>query len=262
MQSIDQNSPKDIQSSEMLSPRSGLLYSLLCSLGAGLTASLTAVLVMGLLRLLAGIPTPVELFSYFTLNHIDVDTFIRFLTLFHSSKTVPLGLALLSMIALGTLLGLLYATLVRLPLPLASQSTRREWIIALLFSGAMTLAAVLLFWDEIRQNLYGLPLDWSRLTNVLGLLLVFFVYGMTLCLSYRILLPKSTRRGPIHGARPLDRVGEGGGKSSRRQLLSRVGVATLAAGSGAATAGLIRVFLDNGTSYDGQKAPVHNGVTA
>ncbi|MBO0797147.1 MAG: hypothetical protein J2P36_40225, partial [Ktedonobacteraceae bacterium] len=96
-----------------------LLISLLCAFGAGLVASLIAVVVMGILRLWTGIPTPVELFGDYVLKHIDVHTFIKLLQTFAPhSKTTPLGLALLGMIGSGTLLGLLYAALVRLKLPL------------------------------------------------------------------------------------------------------------------------------------------------
>src|SRR5690348_2308247 len=130
MQTIKQESNDTGQALAVTTSYRKLLISALCALGAGLTASLTAVMVMGILRLVAGVPTPVELFSYFVLNHINVDMFIRFLIMFNSSKTIPLGLALLGMIVLGMLLGLLYAILVRARLPLEnSRPARREWMV-------------------------------------------------------------------------------------------------------------------------------------
>ncbi len=45
--------------------------------GAGLLASLLAVLLMGTLRVVAGIPTPVELFGDFLLKRLDTGTFVH-----------------------------------------------------------------------------------------------------------------------------------------------------------------------------------------
>src|SRR6266851_5535036 len=78
----------------------------LCALGAGFTASLVAVVVMGILRLAAGVPTPVELFGDHVLKLLSVEAFIRLLITFgRNAKTEPLGLTLLAMIGVGTFLG-------------------------------------------------------------------------------------------------------------------------------------------------------------
>src|ERR1700738_859350 len=105
---------REIQSSPLTtadySPRRALLLTLLLAPGAGLAASLLAVVVMGILSLAAGIATPVELFGDYVLKHINVYTFIQLLNTFApNSKTAPLGLTLLGMLALGTLLGWIYA---------------------------------------------------------------------------------------------------------------------------------------------------------
>src|SRR5207237_1210345 len=99
-----------------------------------------------ILRLVAGVPTPVELFGDYVLKHISVSTFIRLLITFGpNAKTAPLGLALLGMIGLGTVLGLLYALLVHVALPANGyRPGRREWITGLAFGLAMTAAAVIL----------------------------------------------------------------------------------------------------------------------
>ncbi|MBV9256570.1 MAG: hypothetical protein JO215_00980, partial [Ktedonobacteraceae bacterium] len=109
--------------------------------GAGLLASLMATMLMIILRLIAGLPTPVELFGDFVLKHIDVGTFLRLLMTFAPNpKTAPLGLALLGMIALGTVLGLPYAAIVRVPLPTKGyRPLKREWLTALTFGIVMTL---------------------------------------------------------------------------------------------------------------------------
>ena len=109
-----------------------LIAGVFAALGAGLLASLLSVVLMGILRLAAGIPTPVELFSYHVLKLLSADTFVNLLVKFApNSKTIPLGLALLGMIGLGTLLGLLYAFVVRGILPAKGyRPSRREWLTA------------------------------------------------------------------------------------------------------------------------------------
>ncbi len=228
-------SAREIRSSPLTtadySPRRALLLTLLLAPGAGLAASLLAVVVMGILSLVAGIATPVELFGDYVLKHIDVYTFIRLLNTFApNSKTAPLGLTLLAMLALGTLLGWLYAALVRVKLPTQSyRPTLREWLTALALVVAMTLVGVLLFWDELRQNRLGLPLGWASLVTALALLADFSVYAVSLCLIYRFLLPRSPRTG-------VDRA--------------------------AGALGLIRAYLNQYTAYDGTRTPSYNNVTA
>ncbi|GAC1350927.1 MAG: sulfite oxidase [Ktedonobacteraceae bacterium] len=226
----------------------------LCALGAGLTASFVAVVVMGILRLTAGVPTPVELFGDHVLKLLSVATFIRLLLTFgRNAKIEPLGLTLLAMIGVGTLLGLLYAILVRAKLPLSGyRPARREWLFAAILAVVMTLAGVILFWGELGQTFVGLPLNWASLISALSMLVDFGLYGVTLCIAYRVLLPKQ------HGTSVPDK-GQG-----RRELLARAGVAAVSLGAGVGTLGLIRGYLnnDNFTSYDGSSTFTHNGMTA
>ncbi len=224
------------------------LISLPLALGAGLVASLLVVLLMITLRLVAGVPTPVELFSYFYLSHIDYHTFLGLLNEFApNSKTVPLGLAMLGMIGIGTILSLLYAALVHLKLPVSGyRLTRREWLIAGGFTTAMTLIGIILFWDQIRQNLFGFPILWERVASGAGLLADFALYGAVLGLAYRALLPKQ----PQPEQSPV--------VQSRRSILTRAGVATLTVGAGAGVAGLVRAYLSEYAAYDGTQTPVHN----
>jgi DMSO/TMAO reductase YedYZ molybdopterin-dependent catalytic subunit len=231
-----------------------LLIATLAALGAGLTASLMAVVLMGLLRLVAGVPTPVELFGDHVLKLLDANTFVLLLITFSpNSKTGPLGLTLLGMIGVGTLLGVLYAAVVRIMLPATGyRPKRREWLTAATLAGSMTLVAVVLFWGEIGQNFLGLPLGWAMLATVLSLLADFSLYGLTLCLTYRALLPKEA---VVHA--PARAQG-------RRQLLARAGIAVLSVGAAAGALELVRRYLnnDNFTSYDGTETNTHNGVTA
>jgi DMSO/TMAO reductase YedYZ molybdopterin-dependent catalytic subunit len=227
-----------------------LLLSGLYALGAGVLASIVSIVCMGILRLQAGVPTPPELFGDYVLKHINTSVFIKLLATFApNSKTAPLGLALLGMFGIGSVWGWLYATLVRLPLPVAGyRPARREWITALTMSVVMTLAAVVLFWDEIRQNFFGLTVEWSRTATMLGLLFEFVLYGIVLCLAYRALLPKL----------PLPDVSAAA--QSRRQILSRAGVAALSVGGAGAALGLVKTYLSDYASYDGLRSP-RNGPT-
>ncbi|MBV9711838.1 MAG: molybdopterin-dependent oxidoreductase, partial [Ktedonobacteraceae bacterium] len=119
------------------------------------------------------------------------------------------------------------------------------------FGIVMTLVAVVLFWNELRQNFYGLPIDLSRLTSAAGLLADFVFYAVVLCVAYRALLPKYSAPGTS------DEV-----VSKRRLLLSRAGVAALSIGGLAGTTELVRTYLSNYSSYDGMKTATHFRVTS
>jgi len=233
---------------------SQLLVTAFAALAAGLAASLMAVLLMGILRLEAGVPTPVELFGDHVLKLLPVGQFIQLLIKFGPhAKTEPLGLALLGMIGAGTVLGLLYAAVVRVTLPASGyRPKRREWLTGATLAVLMTVAAIVLFWGEIGQNFLGLPLGWAMLVTALSLLADFSLYGLTLCLSYRALLPK------------LPTVNVPARVQGRRQLLAGAGVAVLSVGAAAGSLGLIRSFLnnDNFTTYDGTETYPHNGFIA
>ncbi len=254
MQDTEQSSESGPTAQQTMSYPVGrtLLLSVCFALGAGLLASLLAIVVMILLRLFAGIPTPVELFGDFYLKHINVHVFIALLNQFSpNAKTAPLGLALLGMLGIGTVLGLVYAAILRMKLPVAdNRPSRREWLVAAGFAGAMSLFGVVLFWDEIRQNLFGFSIAWSTVITIIGLLVEFSVYGATLCLAYRALLPKQ----PVPDLAPA--------VQERRQLLSRAGVAALTVGAGAGTLGLVRAYLNTYTAYDGMETPNHQSVTS
>jgi DMSO/TMAO reductase YedYZ molybdopterin-dependent catalytic subunit len=234
------------------SRRKPTIIATFAALGAGLTASLTSVALMVVLRLVGGVPTPVELFGDHLLKLLPAARFVDMLVAFSPhSKTTPLGLALLGMIGLGTLLGLPYAAIVRVKLPAAGyRPASREWLVALLLGVAMTAAAIVLFWRETAQNFLGLPVGWAMLVTSLALLADFILYGIVLCIAYRFLLPK----------RQVD--GSSTKASERRQLLAQVGVAAIGAGAAGGTVGLIKGLLSNYTTYDGSETFTSNGFTA
>src|SRR5215469_11480157 len=81
---------------------------------AGLLGSMAAALLMGLLRLWWGTPTPPELVGERLLPLMSADQFVALLIRFQPhSKTGPLGLALLGQCIIGILLGPAYALAVR-----------------------------------------------------------------------------------------------------------------------------------------------------
>lgn len=252
MQPVDSSMPSREKASLRSSQRMRLARMLSLLFGAptaGLVASLMAVVSMGILRLIAGIPAPVELFGDRVLKSLDVFTFVRLLITFApNSKTAPLGLALLGMIALGTLLGILYAILARPALPVSGyRPGKREWLVAAVFAVAMTLMGVIIFWGELGQNLFGLPLQWAALLSGLGLGIDFVLYSLTLCLVYRALLSKK----PLAGLpAPVQQ---------RRQLFANAGVAALSIGAGVGAFGLVRGYLARYASYDGMTPPLHAG---
>jgi DMSO/TMAO reductase YedYZ molybdopterin-dependent catalytic subunit len=207
---------------------------------------------MAIVRLAAGVPTPVELFGDHLLKLLPAPRFVDLLVTFSShSKTTPLGLALLGVICLGTLLGLLYAALARVKIPAAGyKPAMREWLISLFLAILMTITAIVLFWGEIGQSFLGAPIGPAMLFTSIALLADFLLYGLALCLSYRMLLPKQ----PI--------TGKSSHASERRQLFARVGVAVLGTGAAIGTVGLIKGLLSSYTNYDGSETFTHHGFTA
>jgi DMSO/TMAO reductase YedYZ molybdopterin-dependent catalytic subunit len=247
MQTVDESSAAQGRAS--YSSRKQIIVSSIAALCAGLVASLTSVLLMAVLRLIAGVPSPVELFGDRVLKLMQAGPFVDFLIRFGShAKTAPMGLAILGMIGLGTVLGVLYAMIARVQLPASGyRSARREWVTAAAFALLMTLGATLLFWTETAQNFFGLPYAWARLVTILSLLAEFGLYGVVLCIVYRGILPKQRVAGMAQATQ------------NRRQLLARAGAAVLGVGAAGGTVGVISSFLNNATTYDGSETFTNNG---
>src|SRR5258708_32179489 len=166
--SLNKNEEASTPSSAPLGSKH-LFISAFAALVAGLAASLAAVVLMVVLRLAAGVPTPVELFGDRVLRLLPAARFVDFLIKFGShSKTAPLGRALLGMIGLGALLGLVYAALVRLKIPVRGyRPTLREWLMAVLLTLGMTPIRTLAFWGDTGHNFVGLPQDGAFLGTML-----------------------------------------------------------------------------------------------
>lgn len=251
-QSISSNEQKQALPAVAANPARGIIVTLLCALSAGLSAGLVSIVCMLILRLLVGIPTPVELFGDFLLKKLPAPRFVDMLSFFQpNSKTAPLGLATLGMLGLGTLLGLLYAFLVRLRIPVErGRLTAREWLTMLLLGLVLCALGTVLFWTESGQNYLGVPTRWAHLLTSCGLLLDFLLYALVLGWSYRLLLP-----GQAHPE--ADAV-----TGDRRALLARTGVAVLGLGAAGSTLGLVKEYLNRTTSYDGMKTYSQGNRTA
>jgi DMSO/TMAO reductase YedYZ molybdopterin-dependent catalytic subunit len=247
MQTVNESSPVEERSS--YSSLKQIIVSSVVALCAGLVASLTSVLLMGILRLAVGVPSPVELFGDRVLKLMQAGPFVDFLIRFGShAKTYPLGLAILGMIGLGSVVGVLYAMIARIKLPASGyRPARGEWLTAGAFALVMTLGATLLFWTETAQSFFGLPYNWARFTTILSLLAEFGLYALVLCVAYRSILPKQSAVGTPQATR------------NRRQLLARAGAAVLGVGAAGGTVGVIKGLLNNYTSYDGMGTFTTNG---
>lgn len=229
-----------------------VLTVLAASLGAGLVASLVSVGCMGLLRLFAGVSAPPELFGDFILKRLPAPRFVDMLLRFAPNpKLETLGLALLGMLGLGMILGILYALLVHLRLPLNSyRPTKREWLSMLSLALVLSVIGLLLFSGEIARNDLGLPPGWAALVTALSLLLDFVFYAFVLGLAYRWLLPQQKRV-------PDESAGK-----SRRALLARAGVTALGLGAAGGAFGVVRAYQSRYSSYDGMETFTQQGMLA
>ncbi|MGO8950787.1 MAG: molybdopterin-dependent oxidoreductase [Ktedonobacterales bacterium] len=170
---------------------------------AGLLGSLAAVVVMGILRLWWGSPTPPELVGERVLPLMTADQFVALLLQFQPHpKTGPLGLALLGQCVIGILLGPAYALALRSwekrrgPLPSAVSRSRTAtfwwwpgrsaWIIAAAFALGMELVAAATFWPVLPEGLFGDPIEIARLLTLCSLLLTFAAYAAVMAVAYQV----------------------------------------------------------------------------
>jgi DMSO/TMAO reductase YedYZ molybdopterin-dependent catalytic subunit len=165
---------------------------------AGLLGSLAAALVMGLLRLWWGTPTPPELVGERLLPLISANQFVALLIQFQPhSKTGPLGLALLSQCIIGIVLGPAYALAVRAlekkQTPSGTATIASSWFphvtgwaVAASFAASMELIAIALFWPVLPEGLFGDPIDSARLLTIAALGLTFATYAVVLAMAYQI----------------------------------------------------------------------------
>lgn len=243
------------------------------SLAAGVVASFAATIVMLALRQLAGIITLPELLAERILPTLDTGTFVSLLVQF--GKIRPLAAELIGQIVLGVVLALAYPGLVNEErVGSGWRPHRREWLVAGGLALALWLVATALFWPVLAENLRGYPVEQSRAITLLGLALIFAVYGAALAVVYRAMFTpaltasvarrnasQSVENGSHEDANALSPMNPG-----RRTLLLRsaaVGGGGLALGAVGVDA-LVRTLLARSTlHYDGMATePLAGGTVA
>jgi DMSO/TMAO reductase YedYZ molybdopterin-dependent catalytic subunit len=228
---------------------------------AGVLGSLAAIIVMGVLRLVWGVPTLPELVGERILPLLTVDQFIALLLRFSpNSKTIPLLFALIGQFILGILLGPAYvfaagATEGRA----APWPSRRAWVAAGVFVVACEALTLLLFWPVLFGGLVGLPIALARLATALGALIVFSTFVVVTALAnhwlQRIWNPSAAMSAvsdsnEAHQTASLARLG-------RREALGALGAVVVAAGIGvfAAQRLVVAYLARSNLAYEGMKTP-------
>lgn len=244
---------------------------------AGLLGSLAAIIVMGALRLTWGSPTLPELVGERILPLLTVDQFISLLLRFApNSKTTPLLLSLIGQGVIGVLLGPAYALATQLPLRVAGwRPTRREWVVAGAFVGALEALTLLLFWPVLFGNLLGDPPGRARLINSLATLIVYLVFlavvmfvnrglrvawGPALAPTLAPTLAPAPATTSAEGAAASDgqHAGPLAAPVSRREALGAAGAVIVGVGVGAvAVSDLLEGYLARSNlSYEGMETPL------
>lgn len=237
-------------------------------LAAGVVASFAATLLMLALRQTAGIITLPELLAERILPTLDTSAFVSLLVQF--GKIKPLAAELIGQIVIGALLTLVYPGLLdKRPATRGWLPRRREWLTAGGIAVVLWLIALIVFWPVLAENLMGYPVGQARAVTIIGLAVIFALYGAALAFTYRALLVKA---GPA-----LSRIARRGGHSAgaddaapanptRRALLLRsaaVGGGGLLVGA-TGTGVLVRSLLSRSTlHYDGMATgPLSGGTVA
>lgn len=144
---------------------------------AGLIAGLVTIIVSGLLRLVAGIPLPVELVSDRFLPFVPVESFVFLLGLSGGpllAKQLAFYSTFLLLLAFGALLGNIFAALGRRRLLVLAGGAAALWLLAL---------AVL--WPALASSYRGDPPGQAALLSAGGLALTLVAFAGSLVLAER-----------------------------------------------------------------------------
>jgi len=144
---------------------------------AGVIAALATILTAALLRLLLGVPLPVELVSDRLLPFIPVELFVGMLGIFGGpilSKQLAFYSSFLGLLATGALIGLLSSRLERRRLAILAGGALGLWLVA--------LAAL---WPALASNYRGLPPGQATLVTAAGLLVIAAVFVVSLAVAER-----------------------------------------------------------------------------
>ncbi|MFI5273578.1 MAG: molybdopterin-dependent oxidoreductase [Ktedonobacterales bacterium] len=228
------------------------------ALATGALASLAAIVVMGLLRVTWGTPTPPELLGDRILPLLNTDLFIKLLITFQPHpKTGPLAMTLLGQFIVGVLLAPLYTRLTGAGAARARLPTWRGWLVAAGFALTMEALALALFWPDLAQGIYGDPPGRARLLTALALLLGFCAYAAVLALGVPCLRLAWQTLGTRDTEATAVAASPTGGGLTRRDALIAAGGGTLlfALGLGALSRIFASYFAHANLAYEGHGTP-------
>lgn len=199
-------------------------------LKAGLVAGLLMVLATAMLRLVLGVPLPVELVSDRIIPELSIGQFSRLARLLGGlvvGKLVSfvIGFAVQLLVAAtgGLLVGMAVARAGRraFPRPHEGRVPFRAVVALLVVLLLIWIVFVVSLWPVLASNYRGLPPDPARLASALGFLFALLLYGGGLLVTHRLIAGVGVR-----GERPT------GVRADRRDFLlwGASGVLSLAAG--------------------------------
>ncbi len=217
----------------------------------GLVGGLVMTAVMALLRFGPGISPPAELLGDRIVPTLDVRHFIDLIIKYggpNQLKQIPIKATIAGQLAVGALVGVLYAVVVRegkdqrLVRVAGLTLSRRGILLATGLVGAIWLATIIALWPVLQSNYRGLPPMPARIVTLLGTLFDYVTFGLTLVLGYHALA------GPFPYSEAA--VSDDAPRIGRRTLVvGGLGVAAAASG-----AGLIRALYKRAAfSYDGTR---------
>ena len=224
-----------------------LARTVLTGLLAGVVAAFAMTLVMTPLRLFFGVPLPAELAGdRFLPTLFNVQEFLRLLAESGgpiAAKSTALFSGFAAQVALGAILGALYALVVRWPRRSGGVDPGRWGLyFVALAVGFIWVVSVVVLWPVLATNFLGLTPGLATAATALGFLVSFVSYGVALVPVYRAIegpadVRSTTRSAPTVG-QPI----------GRREFLAGTGGVLLAAASGG---GVRRVYDRSALGYDG-----------
>ena len=217
----------------------------------GLVGALVMTAVMALLRIGPGISPPAELLGDRIVPTLNVRHFIDLIVKYGGPsqlKQIPIKASIAGQVGVGILFGIIYGVIAQEG---EGQSLFRFGRLSFSRRGFVYISAVVLvlwaatiiyLWPVLWSNYRGLPPTPARIVTMIGILVAYASYGVTVLFAYHALAGPFA---PREATASDERVHMG-----RRAVLVG-GVGVVAAVSGA---GLIRALYNRATfSYDGTR---------